>query len=79
LSTGTRAIGSNSFVSSQLGRGALSKPNVVFRFRQNFALLQPRLDIFLDYLDKLVALRIRARKLDIEYSLRAIAEEPLRA
>jgi hypothetical protein len=46
------AIGSNSFVPF-LSRDTLSKPNVVFRFRQNLALLQPRLDIFLDYLDKL--------------------------
>jgi hypothetical protein len=46
------AIGSNSFVPF-LSRDTLSKPNVVSRFRQNLALLQPRLDIFLDYLDKL--------------------------
>ena len=36
-----------------LSRGSLCKPNVVFRFRQNLALLQPRLNIFLDYLDEL--------------------------
>ena len=52
LRTGTGTIGSNSFVLFP-GRGTLSKPNIVFRFRQNLALLQPRLDIFLDYLDKL--------------------------
>jgi hypothetical protein len=35
-----------------LSRNSLCKPNVVFRFRQNLALLQSRLNIFLDYLDE---------------------------
>jgi hypothetical protein len=52
LTIGFLTIGSNSFVLFS-GRGTLSKPNIAFRFRQNLALLQPRLDIFLDYLDKL--------------------------
>ena len=35
-----------------LSRNSLCKPNVVFRFRQNLALLQSRLNIFFDYLDE---------------------------
>jgi hypothetical protein len=41
------------FLRPFLSLGSVSSPNIVFRFRQNLALLQPRLNIFLDHLDEL--------------------------